>query len=85
MSEEPTKPWWQFRLVDLFVLTTLAALGVVAYQLGVAARPEKPVVVAILATGGTISAFVAYLSRDKKRTAWTIVLLLTYIVIVAIS
>ncbi len=78
MGEAQKKPWHQFSLTDLFVLTALAGIGIVVYQFGKAARPHAPLAVAVLAAGGTASTFVAYLIPSKKRVLWTTLLLIVY-------
>ena len=82
MSELVKRPSNQFSLKDAFVLLTLSGLGVAAFQLGYLARPRTPLPIAIVATGGTLSAFLAYRYPSKKRVWSTIVLLIVYVIAV---
>jgi len=80
MSEIKKLPWRQFGLLDLFVLTTLAGIGIVVYQFGIALRPRAVLAVAMVALGGALLTFVAYFIPSKNRTTTDLFLGVTFLV-----
>jgi hypothetical protein len=81
-SASQRKPRGQFRLLDLFVLTTLAGTGLLVYQLASRARLHSATTLAILTVSGTLSMFVAYLYPNRRRVVSTVLLLIVYAIII---